>query len=270
MSEAEPRATPPRLRREPPHFRRLTVRRIQPLTPWMVRVTLAGADLRGLSVELPAASVRLLFPPPGAHDLVMPTWNGNEFLQPDGRRSPIRTFTPLRIDAGALEIDLDFVIHGRGIASEWVGAAAPGDEVALSGPGRGYAIETDASDYLVGGDETAIPAIGQLLEAFPSEIPIEVHIEVAHPEARLALPANPRAVVTWWDLAPGATAGDALAAAVRGAEIGAGTRVWIAGEAAAVQRIRRHLFDERGMSRSRTSVRGYWKHGRSAEADGDG
>jgi len=39
--------------------------------------------------------------------------------------------------------------------------------------------------------------------------------------------------------------------------------VWVAGEAAAVQRIRRALFEERGVPRSRATVRGYWKHGRA-------
>jgi NADPH-dependent ferric siderophore reductase len=46
-------------------------------------------------------------------------------------------------------------------------------------------------------------------------------------------------------------------------------RVWAAGEAAAVQRIRRYLFEERGMARAQTSVRGYWKHGRASDTDDD-
>jgi NADPH-dependent ferric siderophore reductase len=50
----------------------------------MVRVTFSGPDMAGLTVEQPAASVRLLVPPPGAQQLVVPTWNGNEFLMPDG------------------------------------------------------------------------------------------------------------------------------------------------------------------------------------------
>jgi NADPH-dependent ferric siderophore reductase len=33
-----------------------------------------------------------------------------------------------------------------------------------------------------------------------------------------------------------------------------------------MQRIRRHLSDERGMPRSRAVVRGYWKHARSSES----
>jgi NADPH-dependent ferric siderophore reductase len=46
-------------------------------------------------------------------------------------------------------------------------------------------------------------------------------------------------------------------------------RVWAAGEAAAVQRIRRHLFQDRQLPRAQATVRGYWKHGRSGGADDD-
>jgi NADPH-dependent ferric siderophore reductase len=43
--------------------------------------------------------------------------------------------------------------------------------------------------------------------------------------------------------------------------------VWAAGEAAAVQRIRRHLFEELAVARSHTWIRGYWKHGRAGDGD---
>jgi NADPH-dependent ferric siderophore reductase len=56
-------------------------------------------------------------------------------------------------------------------------------------------------------------------------------------------------------------------AAVKATEIAPGERVWAAGEAAAVQRIRRHLFEERGMARPHTTVRGYWKHGRTGDTE---
>jgi NADPH-dependent ferric siderophore reductase len=32
------------------------------------------------------------------------------------------------------------------------------------------------------------------------------------------------------------------------------------------QRIRRHLFEERGLPRPQATVRGYWKHGRAGDA----
>ena len=37
----------------------------------------------------------------------------------------------------------------------------------------------------------------------------------------------------------------------------------------AVQRIRRYLFEERGMPRAQTSIRGYWKHGRTGDSGDD-
>jgi NADPH-dependent ferric siderophore reductase len=56
---------------------------------------------------------------------------------------------------------------------------------------------------------------------------------------------------------------------VRGATLVPGTRVWAAGEAAAMQAIRRHLFEERQLPRARATVRGYWKQGASGDADDD-
>lgn len=235
----------------------------------MVRVTLAGPDLVGLTVEHPAASVRLLIPSPGSRELVMPSWTGNEFLLPDGRRPTIRTFTPRRVDPVALELDLEIVIHGDGATSDWADTAEPGDPAAISGPGRGYVIDRDAPGFCLAGDETAIPAISQLLAALPPDRPVQVYIEVAHPRARLALADHPRATVQWFDLPPGASPGDRLVTAVIDADLTPGTRIWVAGEAAAVQRIRRHLFEDRGLSRAHTAVRGYWKHGRSGDANDD-
>jgi len=43
--------------------------------------------------------------------------------------------------------------------------------------------------------------------------------------------------------------------------------VWVAGEAAAVHRIRRHLFDERGLPRRQATIRGYWKPAGRATID---
>ena len=269
MGRAERSPTTVRARREPPRFRRAGVRRVEQLSPCMVRVTLGGPDLEGVIVEHPAASVRLLLAASGTQELVVPGWNGNEFVLPDGRRPTIRTFTPRRVDAEALELVLEIVVHGGGVASEWVEAAESGDRAAFSGPGRGYVIDRDAPAFLLAGDETAIPAISQLLEALPAETPVQVHVEVARPDARLALPDHRRATVEWCDLPSGASPGDALVAAVRSAELIPGARVWVAGEAAAVQRIRRYLFEERGLPRALASVRGYWKQGRSGDADDD-
>ena len=260
-----------RLRREPPAFRRVTVQGVTAVTPRMMRVNLAGPELEGLVIDQPASSVRLLLPPAGTKDVVMPTWNGNEFLLPDGSRPALRTLTPLRSDPEAPSLEVEVVIHEGGALTDWVAAVGPGDEVALSGPGRGYPVDADATDFLLGGDESAIPAIGQVLDALSAGSTARVLIEVANPDARLELPAGHglTADVTWLDLPPGAAPGTALVDAVTAADITDSARIWVAGEAAAMQRIRRHLFDQRGIPRAATWIRGYWKAGRAGDADDD-
>jgi NADPH-dependent ferric siderophore reductase len=252
-----------RLRREPPPFRRAAVRSIEPLSARMLRVVLGGDELDGFKIESPASSVRLLLPPPGEDEIVMPTWTGNQFELPDGDRAPIRTFTPRSFDADRSELTIDIVLHEHGAATDWVRNASVGDVVAISGPGRSEDLDPDARSFLLAGDESAIPAIGQLLESIEHDRSITVHVEVSAPDARIELPAHPNATVTWHDARPEASPGDAMVEAVIAVDE-LPDAVWLAGEAAAVQRLRKHLFDERGRERSSVTARGYWKQGRSA------
>ncbi|MGB3733799.1 MAG: siderophore-interacting protein [Ilumatobacter sp.] len=251
------------IRREPPSYRRLAVRSVEPVTEHMLRIVLGGDELDGFSIEAPASSVRLLLPDADTDELVMVTWTGNQFELPDGSRPPIRTFTPRDVDVDRNELTIEVVLHEHGAASDWARRARPGDEVAVSGPGRSDDLDPDARSHLLVGDESAMPAIAQLLEWIPEDRTIDAHIEIHTPDARLALPDHPNATVTWHDAVEGGSPGDAMAAAVMGVTELADA-VWIAGEAAAVQRIRKYLFDERGRDRSGVTARGYWKKGRSA------
>jgi NADPH-dependent ferric siderophore reductase len=140
--------------------------------------------------------------------------------------------------------------------------------VAVSGPGRGFAVDPDVTTWLVVGDETAMAAMAQLLDTIPPTSAVTAHIE-APPGGRIALPSHPGATVVWHDPVAGGAPGDALMAAMTGESLRDDTRVWAAGEAAAMQRLRRHLLDERALPRGRCTVRGYWKVGRSAEGAGD-
>jgi NADPH-dependent ferric siderophore reductase len=235
------------------------VKRIVSVTPRLVRVTLAGAELTGLPVPEPAASVRLLIPSPGRSELIMPEWNGNEFLLPDGQRPIIRTFTPRFFRPELNELDLDVVIHDGGATSSWALAASPGDPVAISGPGRGYSFDPEATRFVLAGDETAIPAIAQLLETLPAEKAVRVLIEIGSIEARLELPPHPKVDTTWLDLAEHAPPGTALVPAIQEVELDPGVHLWVGGEAAAMHQIRQYLFKKRGLPRSQATVRGYWK-----------
>ena len=62
MSRSEQRPTTVRARREPPRFRQMWVRRVGYVSPRLARLTFGGPDLESLTVEHPAASVRLLLP----------------------------------------------------------------------------------------------------------------------------------------------------------------------------------------------------------------
>ena len=263
-----------RTRREPPLFRRVRVAAVDARSPRLLRVTLAGPELEGFDLGLPAASVRLLVPPTdqltdgsptGA--VLLPVWNGNEFLYADGSRPAIRTLTPVRFDGDALELDVEIVLHGAGPLSTWAAAAEPGAHVAVAGTGRGYSVDPDVLDVVLAGDESALPAIGVLLAALPAAASVRVLVEVADPAARIDLPPHPGRTERWIVADPALPPGGALVAAVEAEDLGPDVRVWAAGEAAAVWRIRKHLFDGLGLPRSHAVVRGYWKVGRGGDAD---
>ena len=243
-----------RTRREPPSFRTLTVRRTESVSPRMVRLILGGDELEGFAIGLPAASVRLLLPTDGVFEI--PVWAGNEFLLNNGTRPVIRTFTPRRFNADALELHLDVVLHETGIASTWADTAQQGDKVAISGPGRGYDIDADATGFLLAGDEAAIPAISQLLEHLP-DVPTAVHLLVSHASAQVDLHRD--VDDSWYVVPDGADPNEPLDNAIRATDLAPGLQIWAAGEAAAMQRIRTYLFREIDFPRSQTTVRGYWK-----------
>lgn len=246
--------TEQRVRREPPAFRMLSFRRKEAVSPLMARAVLGGDELEGFVLDRPAASVRLLLPTAGV--LEIPTWAGNEFLLSDGTRPIIRTFTPRRFDVENLELSIDVVLHGSGAASTWAAKARRGDRVAVSGPGRGYDIDPGATSFLLAGDETAIPAICQLLEYLPS-VPIAVHVSLSDEKARVDL--HREVDVTWHTAAGGVDSEVSLHNAIREADLESHLNIWAAGEAAAMQRIRRYLFGEVDFPRSQATVRGYWK-----------
>jgi NADPH-dependent ferric siderophore reductase len=234
---------------------------VRPRTERLIRLTLSGDELRGLERGLPASSVRLLLPELGQLEPPAIEWNGNEFLLPGGSRPTIRTLTPLRVDPVAGELDIEVVLHGDAPLSRWAETAEKGAQVAVSGTGRGYEVDHAAPAFLLAGDESAIPAISVLLEELPPAAQVEVFIELRPGSTGPPLPSTD-ASVTWLDAIEGSQPGTALLDAIIASAPGTATRVWAAGEAAAMQRIRRHLFEHLGIPRAQAVVRGYWKRDR--------
>jgi NADPH-dependent ferric siderophore reductase len=254
--EAAPR------KRTPP--RRVEVARVQVLSPVMRRITLAGPELAGFSIPLPASYIKLIFPEPGQTEPIAPT--------PDGPRSPwMRTYTPRRLDSQALELEVDFVLHGEGPASSWAEQARPGQALYLMGPGPGYKLDTTAPAHWLIGDDSALPAFETVLDILPAGTPVKLLVEVVDAREERALPGAALTDIHW--LPRGADkndAGCALEAALRSmAPPDPGTRIYVACEAMAMRRIRQLLIDQLGVPRSQVIGRGYWKLGAVNHPDHD-
>jgi NADPH-dependent ferric siderophore reductase len=251
-----------RSRRKPPPLIEVTVAERLEITPRLLRLSLEGPGLEPMLAE-PAASVRLLVPSPGTDVLVLPEWNGNEFLLPGGTRPALRTFTPLRSHESG-RLDIEIVRHPGGVVSSWAETVVPGSPAAISGPGRGFEPPENATTYHLLGDETALPAIGQLLEFLPTDKRIEVYAEVFGDDAIRPLPEHPGATIIWLVAGEGdQPCARLVAAATDLTELSETDHVWAAGEAASVQAIRKQLFNERGLARQHATVRGYWKPDRT-------
>ena len=135
---------------------------------------------------------------------------------------------------------------------------AQGAEAAISGPGRGYEVDPGVTDYLLVGDESAIPAISQLLETIGSSATIRVHLEVDDEFGKIDLPDHPGRQLSWHTLGD-LERGSRMVTALSAEQIDPDTTIWCAGQAAAMQQVRNHLFKERGVARAQATVRGYWK-----------
>lgn len=235
------------------------VQRVRQLSPRMVRVTFGGESLRGFEWNGPAAHIKLIFGP------AEPV--------PGAARPIMRTYTPRRFDPRGPELDVDFVIHGEGPASSWATQASVGQHLTVAGPGRSYTLEPQAPWYLLVGDDTAMPALGTILEALPAHVPANVLIEVADRAEEQPLTAAARAhtSVNWLSRgSESARAGALLEQGVREVTLPAGDgRVYVACESDAMRRIRRHLLQERGLAKAQLVTRGYWRLGEVDHPDRD-
>jgi len=175
-----------------------------------------------------------------------------------------RTYTIRRFDREANEMAIDFVIHGdEGLAGPWAARARPGDEITFMGPSGAWAPAADADAHLLVGDEAAIPAIAAALETLPADARASVFIEVASAEHHQPLRLTSRTEITWVHRDEhGLRYGEALTRAVIAAGVPEGViEAFVHGSADMVKPMRRFLFFDAGLDRSRVSISGYWRTG---------
>lgn len=256
-----------------PRFRSLEVRRVERLNPSLIRVTLAGEELAGFETPAPTQHLKLILPEPGQTrpTLPDPSLPRHAELPPGTPRPLMRTYTIRRVDAAAGELDIDFALHTDGPASTWAASAKPGDLAALAGPGgRRYEPDPSAAEYLIAGDETALPAMATLLATLPADMPVRLYAEIGSADEQLAWQTPARVESTWVPRKAGESAGAPLRATLLKAQRPAGdVRVWLACEATAMRRIRRDLLEGWQLDPAAIVTRGYWKQGEPNYRDGD-
>jgi NADPH-dependent ferric siderophore reductase len=262
------------------------VARKEQVSPGFVRVTLAGPALRDFAPWGLDQRIKLVLPmtdgsTPDFGLLQQPTphpkqWYARWKALPEHRRNPLRTYTPSAIRPDAAEIDVDLFIHEpAGPASTWALTCLPGDELVITGPDiragyTGYGIHytppSTPTRLLLIGDESALPAIGNILAARAAGTPADVLVAVADPADDI-LTATAGARVQLVTEESAATSGlDAALerwAVVAGREVvdDPGLYIWIAGESSTTTRLRGRLVGQLGIDKERVAFLGYWRLG---------
>ncbi|WP_296432733.1 DUF2218 domain-containing protein [Rhizobium sp. UBA1881] len=181
-----------------PNIHEVTVVSTEDVTPHMRRVKFACADVSpfiGGDMHF-----RLLAPPKGRN----PVWPG---LREDGRVAwpqgedalLVRVYTIREVDIKRRELWIDFLQHpAPGVetpGADFARDARPGDKVALLGPGGGALPE--ASELLMVGDESALPAIARIVAEMPASTRIRAIIEISDKAEEQPLPSPASLDVRW-------------------------------------------------------------------------
>ncbi len=201
---------------------------VKRITPHMARITFGGEDLADFATW-PDQQVKLCFPKPGQAVPRLPKpsadgdvmrWYQSYLAIPEHERPWMRSYTIRAYHPQRNMIDIDFVLHGdAGSATRWAQSAKPGDTLGMVGPSASYSRPLGRSDWLLlAGDETALPAIGTLIESLPQDARAVAYIEVIDAAEEQRFETRGEVTVHWvhrGEVPAGRS--DVLVEAVRGA-----------------------------------------------------
>ena len=239
--------------------REMTVLSWRDITPRMRRVTLAG-PMGGFASPGPGDHIKAFFPDPATGVLNAPRIVDGMLQRPAGEVIS-RDYTPMVNAAG--ELELDFVLHGDdGPASAWAARVTEGSPIVVAGPRGSHLAPQGVARYVLGGDESALPAIARWLQQLPADADVTVLAEVqdSTDEAYLAELDSPHPITYLHrgDAEPGTTT--LLADATRSLDTAEGFW-WFAGEANSLIPVRRYLRRDLGLDKTAVDCSGYWKRG---------
>lgn len=231
-----------------PRRRELDVVGVDRITPHMIRVTLTGAQLENFSSASPDDHVKVFLP------------------MSDGSAER-RDFTSRRYDAARGELVIDFVDHDSGPAAAWARAAQIGDTLGIGGPRGSRVISGDIRNWLLIGDETALPAIGRRIEEMEAQRRVTSLIAVPGSADEQTFETAADLDARWVHRPPSAADDPApLLEAVKALDLPPRTFVWIAAEATVARALRHYLTETRAHSPQWLKAAGYWVKGQADAA----
>ncbi|WP_417581353.1 siderophore-interacting protein [Pelagibacterium sp.] len=236
----------------------------QVLTPGMVRLTFGGEGLRTFrSTGIADEYLRLFFPNSETGKLHLPHISDDgRWTYPDGQDSILcSTYTVRRYveNGDDITIDIDFVVHAGGLASEWAQNAPLGAHITINKPRGLYDPPSDLAWQLLVADATGLPALSRILEQTPQHVQSRVFVEVAQAQDEQILPLHEAATVTWLHGCGNGVAPSRLEEIVRSVPLPATPGyVWVAGEQKVVRGIRKFVRKELGFPPQRYELIGYW------------
>ncbi len=250
-------------------LRRLTVDRVDDLTPSMRRVVLTGDQLGAFTVgDIACPEFRTgapddhvkIFPPIGG-DLVLPTQDEGHLDWPHDPPAVARDYTVRRFDAASGELVIDLVTDHDGPGASWARTVEPGATLHVAGPRGSIEHPLDAPATVLVGDEAALPAIARFLDELAD--PASATAIVVVDRHNVEYPVRDGARVHWLvrtdDDRGAGTDTPALDDALRAAlDATPDAFVWVGAEYATARRLRRVLRD-RGVDRKQSYVSHYWR-----------
>ncbi|WP_053006018.1 siderophore-interacting protein [Kiloniella spongiae] len=179
----------------PANFRTMKVVKRVILNEGMLRLTLAGNDLD--LFEDGGLHFRLLLPKKPNKKPVWPIRLTSGKVQfPEGQdelHNRVYTARYIRSDQG--EMDFDLVRHKGGVAADWAESVSEGTTVGIMGPGGGSYINNNW--LLMGGDETALPAISRILERCSPDTKGQVYLSTRKQNYQIDLQKPDGVEISW-------------------------------------------------------------------------
>lgn len=235
----------------PPNFQFARLISSVPLCSNFHRITLKLATQQGYDDA--AIHFRFAIPQHGIANPQWPTLGENGSIRwPTGDKALHRPVYTVQSQSEDGVATVDIFRHDGGRTLDWAERAAPGDDIAMIGPGGGGV--PDAETLLLCGDETAYPAIARILACRPDAVSARVLLFTHDGATDYPLPLRTHDELTWVSAQQGTAFAEA---ALTHARAHTDCFLWFAGEAAQASAVRAAL-PQLGISKTTTYVAAFW------------